>query len=907
MARQKGVTPATIFSATVRAALEHISDPSWLGRHSPLATPYFLGQRPPGEAYPIGERERGLLLATTIRETATEMWGGPLPASRDILAAAADKDRAEQGIKASRYHYFLLELRYLRRHYPPHTFPTAVETMPGYVNVSPTRFFIHLDEAIDELGERLLDRLNPALRLERPGLAHPPIGRAATVAAVLAELQAGRSAAVTGPGGVGKTTVGAAIIAEWPGEVFWHTFHPGLNDDLNSLLFSLGHFTRSAGAPTLWAQLLAGEGRGALLAQAVGMLRMDLETVASRSPLLCFDEVDLLQTAAGEPRRKQHAQALEMLESLRGVAPLLLIGQRIYVDTDAHFALEPLPPPQTSELLHRLGLEPDATTLHRVQRFTGGNPRLLELFAALIHTGEDAGDILRLSRDPSVKPLFSRLWRRLDKEERDLLAALSVFRSFTPRDAWASGEASLVDLINRGLIKTDLDGGVALMPFFRELVFESLSPDMRGRLHHDAAHVRSLRGDYTAAAYHYVGAREPEAAVEVWFAHQDSEIMAGQATTADDIFRDIKVDDLEGHRRTELRAIQNRLALLAGEVERVLDGMETFEWDVDDETTADVLGQWAYAYELRDQNDLALEKYDEAIGMLSRAIAKIAGWHRQRGFTFTRDSNPAAARREALQAKCDIERLQGMIDYWTGQFDFAQSHYLASLQFSMEANDITRIARSHLDLASIAGRQGRLEVAQEHAELAIAHYSEIGDRIGQESMRAELAGMYLNVRQFEAVIEPSEKALLFFERIKHDRWISAISTNLAEAYMETGRLADAKAMVFKVMQMEIPSARPYALYTLGHIHDREASLAHAATSFREGIEVARANGDPFIEAYLHRALGALMARDSRPNEGLEHLETSLGLFTEMGLEHEIGLTTEMVQGFAEAESKSPIE
>lgn len=895
MARQKSVTPATVFSATVRAALEHVADPQWLGRHSPLATPYFLGQQSSGNIYPTGERERGLRLQITIREAAAEMWGGSLPTTRDILATAVDEDRAQQGSKSSRYHYFLLELRYLRRHYPPNTFPTAVEAMPGYVNVSPTRFFIHLDEAIDELCLRLLDRLNPALRLERPGISRPPVGRVATIEAILVNLNAGRSVAVTGPGGIGKTTAGAALIAGWPGEVFWHTFRPGLNDDLNSLLFSLGHFTRKSDAPTLWAQLLAGEGKTGTLGQMVGMLRMDLEAIAGRRPLLCFDEMDLLQTSAGDPRRKQHAQVLELLESLRGVAPLLLVGQRVYVDTDAHFPLKPLSAMETGELLGTLGLEPDALTLQRVQQFTGGNPRLLELYAALRHSGEEAGDMLRLPRESSAKPLFSRLWRRLDKDERELLAALSVFRSYSPRDAWASREAALVGLTGRGLIKTDLAGGVGLLPFIRELVFDSLNMEQRKHLHHDAAHIRAMRGSYTAAAHHYAEAGEPDSAVEIWFAHQDEEILSGLAAAADEVFRPIKPDQLEGSRQTELRVIQNRLALLAGEAERVLEGMEDFSWDVDDEMTADALGQWAYAYEMRGETEKALDKYDEAIAMLSRTTTRIAGWHRQRGFAYTQESDLSAARREATLAMCEIERLQGMIDYFAGRFESAEDHYLASLHFAEMASDKDKIAKAHEGLSHTAGRQSRADDARAHAEKAMEYYAEIGDRLRLEHMRAELAGMYLNVRQFDAVIEPSEKALQYFERIKHDRWISAISTNLAEAYMETGRLEKAKEMAFKALRMEIPTARPYALYTLGHIHNREGNPHHAATSFKEGIEISRANGDPFIEAYLERALGALLVRDDKAAEGVEHLESARKLFTEMKLEHELSETESILQ------------
>lgn len=890
MARQKKVTPATVFSATVRTALEHIADPAWLGANSPLATPYFLGAPPSGETYPTGGRERGLLLQGVIHQTATEMWDGPLPATRKALEAAVDEDRAEHGSKSSRYHYLLLELRYLRRHFTPNAFPTAVEAMPGYVNVSPTRFFIHLDEAIEELCRRLLGKLNPALRLERPGLSRAPIGRATIVEAIIADLQAGRTVAVTGQGGVGKTTAGAAVIAAWPGEVFWHTFHPGLNDDLNSLLFGLGHFTRVAGAPALWAQLLAAEGQGAPVAQAAGMLRLDLEAIAHRQPLLCFDEVDLLQTSSGDPRRKQHAQVLEFLESLRGAVPLLLIGQRVYVDTQAHYALEPLTAERTGELLRRLGLEPDAGTLNRIHQYTAGNPRLLELYAALRHSGEAADDILRLPRDPSARPLFSRLWRRLGQDERNALAALSVFRSFAPRDAWPAGQTALTDLIDRGLIKTDLAGGVALLPFFCELVFDALSPDLRNRLHRDAAHIRVQRGDYTAAAHHYVEAGEPGAAVEVWFAHQDGEILAGQAAAADEVFRRIALRSLEGARRTELLVIHNRLALLAGEAERVLEEMEGFTWDINDETTADVLGQLAYAYELQDQTDRALAKYDEAITMLSRATTKIIGWRLDRGYVFIREVDPQSAKIEARLAAFDIERLLSMIEYSVGRFEESNDHIRAALQIADEVKDKEKSAWAHYTLSLVAGRQARIADAHEHANIAMALYAETGNRLQVEGLRAELAGMYLNVRRFEEVIEPSEKALQFFERIKHDVWISHISANLAEAYMETGRLEDAKRMAFQVIQKEVAPPRPYALYTLGHIHDREGQREHAAASFTEGIEVARANSDPFIEAYLERAFGQLLLRHGETAAGREHMEAALALFNQMGLTHEIEAT-----------------
>lgn len=74
-------------------------------------------------------------------------------------------------------------------------------------------------------------------------------------------------------------------------------------------------------------------------------------------------------------------------------------------------------------------------------------------------------------------------------------------------------------------------------------------------------------------------AGEPAAAVEIWFAHQDEEIMAGQAAAADEVFGRIHPDQLDGSQRAELLVIRNRLALLAGEAERVLADMESFSWE----------------------------------------------------------------------------------------------------------------------------------------------------------------------------------------------------------------------------------------------------------------------------------------------------------------------------------------
>jgi hypothetical protein len=88
------------------------------------------------------------------------------------------------------------------------------------------------------------------------------------------ELQDHRTVAVTGMGGAGKTALAAAVAAKWSASsVFWLTLWPTLNDQLSSLLFSLGYFLHQEGVSGLWLQLVADHGQLENLPLALGAAR----------------------------------------------------------------------------------------------------------------------------------------------------------------------------------------------------------------------------------------------------------------------------------------------------------------------------------------------------------------------------------------------------------------------------------------------------------------------------------------------------------------------------------------------------------------------------------------------------------------------------------------------------------
>lgn len=891
MVRRKKVGPEAAFNGALRLALENFHDPAGLGTNSILAMPYYLGAHLRPDGSPAGPRRRGQILQSLLRAAAADLWPDALPAGPKALQAAVDQERITQGNAGPCYAYYLLELRYFRQYFPSRTYPTTVAAIPDFVGVSSTRFFVHLEKAIGRLGECLLARIQPTLRLACPLPAGPLVGRDHEITAITADLAGSRSVAVSGVGGVGKTTLGAAVAQAWAGDrAFWYTIHPGLNDDLDSMLFALGHFMNRRGASALWLHLLAGEGKTGNLETALGFLREDLQRLRDAPPLFCFDEVDLLHTAGQEPRKRSHIQTLEFLDSLGGLVSLLLIGQRALIDTNTHYTLHPLDQAHTEQLLNQAGVHLPLEQLQQVHQFTAGNPRQLELYAALYYSGDPAQDILQLAGDPAAQPLFHRLWKRLDNDERFLLGSLSVLRAPAPREAWPEHQHALQSLVQRRLVKLDLGGGVVLLPFFCQLIVRDLLPEHRQRFHEQAALLRAQGGEYTAAAYHFWRADQAAAAVRSWFPHMKAEIRRGRTQAAMDIFHNVSPAALTGREKKELKVIQNRLYLLTGEAEHILEGMESFTWHPDEEITADALNQWGLAYAVLGRNEAAVEKFDEAVETLGRIAEKIAGQHFHRGQLFLLEADFEAARREIVLAQFDVDHMRGMVEQAARNFAQAKAIFRQALEKAEAVGEEHRAARMHHLLLQIAGRQARPEEAGEHARWAMAYYRKIGSRQMEETIRGELAAMLVNLRRFEEVIEPAGQALHFFEQINHERWISALCNNLAEAYLETGRPDKAREYAYRVLRMEVPRSLPYAHYTLGLAYEREQDIDNAETTFRQGIQIAQQNQDRFIEAYLLRALGQLYAARGDGMLGYEHLQEALDLFQSMGIAPEIAAT-----------------
>ncbi len=877
------------FNHSVSEALKHFNDLAWLGSHSPLSSPYFLGAQLQRIDNPDSISGRGQALQSTLQIAADSLWSGPLPQSRRALEKAVEAERLEMGNGGPRYLYLLLDLRYLRRFFPPRTWPNTGRAIHTYLNVSETRFFVHLNSARTQLTKKLLQFIQPGLRLEKPILSAPLSGRNQIVLDILDDLKNRGSVSISGIGGIGKTAVGTAVTEAWESAAsFWYTFHPGLNDDLASLIFSLGHFLHQWGFSNLWLQLMAQEGQVGSVAQALGFLREDLTQAAQLPVLLCFDELDLLQTAVSQPRHSEHRQILELLEGLKKASPLLLIGQRAILDTEAHYALNALSAEACAQMIVSRGIAPDELDLKRIYRLIEGNPRFIELYLALIHQTE-SNDEVRFLRSPALKPTFSRLWKRLTTDEKAILSQLAVFRTNVPADLWGNN-AAYKALEDRKLLKADAFGGVGLLPIIRQLIYEELPAKSRAVYHHQAALIRLDRGQITEAAYHLCRAGAVGDAVTLWFANQTIEIEQGKAGAAHAIFSSLPAEGLSSAQAKKLKVIKDRLNLFYGQSAKILKDIDQYSWHPDEEITAVALQQWSEANFRLGQADEALQNLEEAITVLTNISTQITLVYFKRGKILLEQGKKYEAEKEILSAQFEIARLEGSIAVSSGNYLLAREFYEKALALAEKSSDEEKIARASYSLAKAIGNAGDPELAHKLAKPALEYYDRIGNRVRLEGLRAELAGAYLNVGQFEKVIEPAEKALQFFEKINHDVWVGHLSSNLAEAYFETGKIDLAEQFAYKAINTEHPIIPPYAIYTLGQIHAVRKKFDLAEQAFQQGIQLAQQIGDQFIEAYLHRICGQTLLDCGQIENARVRIQNALELFTALGLKHEVDKT-----------------
>jgi tetratricopeptide (TPR) repeat protein len=830
--------PIDPFLEALETALDHLADPAWLGAQSPLASTYVLGVAAAGDP-----AARGRALRQRLAEAASTLT-----------------DDARR----------LLDAAYFRRK-PGLTIVGVAREL----HMSRAAYYRHRDTVLPELGNAFTAIIQPVLRLEAPPGA-PLIGRQRELDAGLAALRAGGTVALAGPAGIGKTTLGSALARHWP-SAFWFTFRPPLNDQFDSFVFALASFLRERGASLAWQQLVA-DANPAARARIVGLLRHDLSQIPER-PLLCIDEVDLLRFDTSE-----HAQLIQLLEELRPLAPLLLMGQQLVIEPGLTLVLRGLEATEARLLLDAHGAPGlEEAEFGRLLASTRGSPALLRLFAALVGAGEPVASALRQTQaSPTLEVMVRRVWQRLAEPERELLARVSVHRGRAPLDAY-SAHPAYAALVARELIRPDGSGGLSVPTFAREFVHANIAPDIRAALQIDAARIYEQRADFTAAAWHYLAGREPALAVWTWFRHRESETRHGRAAAARVIFVDVAAADLPAAEDRRALALMRAGWLRdAGEADDALRALDSEAWPAGHPAAGFAHLLRGQLHETRGQIDQALVELRLGLGEFERARERDAARvSASIGFAHLRERDMAAARQAAIEAQVQAQSFRGFVETQAGNFAEAREQLEAAVALAERHAVRPTVMREALSrLGTLCWQQGDATRAMDLLGRALGLATAAGDTLSAVYLRINLAAAALTLGRPALALAYARDGLAVALPMRHGYLIAGLSVNAAEACLLMGEMDEAERHARLAGAQEEAHAQPYALTALGRAMLARGDRAGAAAALAEGASLAEAGQDRFALAHaLH-----WLARAQEGDTAAATEARAQGLFAELGVE-----------------------
>ncbi|MEM7131257.1 MAG: tetratricopeptide repeat protein [Chloroflexota bacterium] len=857
-----------LFRQALKDALNNFRDVGWLGNHSPLATPYLLGNQ---------------LLARTVESNAIGR------ALQQVLSNAAQKMKDNQ----EALHYRIIEQRFFQGQ--------SVEITRGHpeISLSRSRFYDHLNLAIERLDQLLLAELNPAIRLEAPVTIDVTklLERQKQSADCQQRLRMNQTVMLTGSGGMGKTALGSFLAQEWGEEnTLWFTIRPGINDHINSFVFVLAYFCHQQGSSSLWQELIVRPGEMPHTRYAE-MIRYTLEQLTVQ-PLICVDEADLLLPAS----EGRHAQFIELLNLMRGQVPILLMGQKVFVEADYYEGLTELSPTACNVLLKEARIQVDESARHRVYTYTAGNPRLLQLLITLMSLykeGEPISALLaKLPRVPSNDFLLVRILRRLEEIEVALLKELSVFQLPAPADVWTRHPKSgfaLSRLIDNRLVQQDAKGAVFLLPVYRDMIAALISSDHHEQLHMKAATIFAERAQYTSAAFHLSQTQEPERAVWSWSDVQQAEINQGQAHAALTLFQSMKSLFLSEESKEKVTLYCARLESLLGNPAKAQADLGALIYRtpilaIEAEELGGVIandrGEFGTAEELFRR---AISKAEEMVELRLAHSYKGLGWRHYR------ERELSNAWREVSFARYEVENFEGLIRYAERDYVSAIECYQQAYQIALSLNHHDGIAKTCGNLAKIYSMTGDFEKALTYHNQARETYRRIGKTIAIDGMENNYAFL-LNLSGQHA--EAEEVLLGIVEKKKNSTgeptpFLTAlIYQGLAEACLGQRKLEEATEYVSYALDQEETAIQPDSLRTRGEILMEQGEFDLAEQQIRESIALIEQNEDPdlYLAGYAWRALATLYIRKNEEPLARKAKKRAIESFERINLANEVERT-----------------
>lgn len=842
------------FAQQVELALEHFSDPEWLGQNCLLAAPFVLGQTTSEGQVAESALDRGNLL-------------------RSMLQRSVQRIGAEQ--------LSIIEDVYFRRNNNLNNAAIALKR-----NMSERTFYRWRQQAVISLANNVYQSLIPPMRVEQP--PHKPMaGRTSALTKSLDGLHRGLSIYVSGPSGVGKTILGSEVQKAWRNSSFWYTVRPGISDRLYTFVFSLGYYLRELGATSTWRQLLADQGI-VKMDRVMSVLRYDLGKLDAKSLLICIDEVDELT-----PERTDHAQFLHVLDELRNLVPILMIGQRVVLETDAHIALTGFDDLELIEWLELVGAPPMTEHERRVLiKATHGQPALLSLLATLRTFGESPQATLSAFPDRlSLEVLLARIWRRLDEAERQVLTELAVFVELAPIDIWGQRLKVIKQLIDRNLLIPDHRGGVQCDTHLRALIYERTPVELRRALHLHAAVELEKYGQFIHSMHQYLLGNQPAQCVWLWFSRRQQLTELGFGPVALALLEQIVSADLPDERdRTALALARAELLRLVGKTEAIAEALGTLPLGRVGNTTAYAQRLLAEALGRQGEIERALATYRRALETLagSTPYHQVIVHQKLVHLHLTRSPDLATARKEARLAQFHSESFSANVDEFSGDLEAARLGYGRALKLAEAIEDNAGLlAHIYSHLGMVLLKVGDPELAANYIRRGLELSEQRGDVVGPLYDRINLSYALTMQGYYEEAEKLAREGLMIAERMHHAYLVSGLYAAAGDAALRRNLLDSAEEFAIRSLVQEEVFFRPWALTVLGLVQSGRGQQIEAVKTLVTAVDAARDIEDDYGEAYAQYALGDVYSNGGQHNEAVAAFRRAHNSYASLGFNFEV--------------------